>query len=322
MASLAFISLNLIGLALFAVWAAFGVSSLVERDRRAAAVSFALALTSSAPFVASSLLSEIYRVGVMLAVAVATLVIVVVWCAPIGEKPEASGRPKRRVDERDIMFARARLKPGSPEYASYYAMRPENKAKDDRTRALPGLLSPDAQMAEFVAFASANACFEMTKAMREMVDGPVSDQPREGSVSASTELVKRLALHYGARSVGVAKVRPYHVYSHVGRGTGIYGEPIILDHEFAIAFTVEMNYDVMRSAPAAPVVAESARQYVESAKIAVQLAEVIRSIGYPARAHIDGNYRVIAPLVALDAGLGEIGRMGLLMTPRGVPEFD
>ncbi|MBC8254220.1 MAG: 4Fe-4S dicluster domain-containing protein, partial [Ardenticatenia bacterium] len=34
-----------------------------------------------------------------------------------------------------------------------------------------------------------------------------------------------------------------------------------------------------------------------------------------ARAHIDGNYRVIAPLVARDAGLGGIGRMGLLMTP-------
>jgi epoxyqueuosine reductase QueG len=41
----------------------------------------------------------------------------------------------------------------------------------------------------------------------------------------------------------------------------------------------------------------------------------MRRLGYPARAHIDGNYRVIAPLVARDAGLGEIGRMGLLMTP-------
>ena len=53
----------------------------------------------------------------------------------------------------------------------------------------------------------------------------------------------------------------------------------------------------------------------------VQLAAAIRDLGYPARAHIDGNYRVIAPLVARDAGLGEIGRMGLLMTPRWVPGF-
>ena len=78
---------------------------------------------------------------------------------------------------------------------------------------------------------------------------------------------------------------------------------------------VEMDFDAMRCAPEAPVVAESARQYVESAKIAVQVASFIRNLGYPARAHIDGNYRVIAPLVAKDAGIGEIGRMGILMTP-------
>ncbi|MCJ7716385.1 MAG: 4Fe-4S dicluster domain-containing protein, partial [Anaerolineales bacterium] len=64
---------------------------------------------------------------------------------------------------------------------------------------------------------------------------------------------------------------------------------------------------------------ESGRQYVESARVAVQLAAAIRSLGYPARAHIDGNYRVIAPLVARDAMLGEIGRMGILMTPRQGP---
>jgi reductive dehalogenase len=61
---------------------------------------------------------------------------------------------------------------------------------------------------------------------------------------------------------------------------------------------------------------ESGRQYVEAARIAVQLAAAIRNMGWPARAHIDGHYRVIAPLVARDAGLGDIGRMGLLMTPK------
>jgi reductive dehalogenase len=101
----------------------------------------------------------------------------------------------------------------------------------------------------------------------------------------------------------------------VGRGSGKWGEEIRLDHRWAIAFTVEMDYHAMRSAPEAPVVAESARQYVESAKIAIQIGSLIRRLGYPARAHIDGNYRVIAPLVARDAGLGEFGRIGILMTP-------
>jgi ferredoxin len=110
-------------------------------------------------------------------------------------------------------------------------------------------------------------------------------------------------------------LQDYHVYSHIGRGSGEYGAPVNLSHRYAIAFTVEMSYEMMGAAPAAPVVLESARQYVEAAKIATQLGNLARSQGYPARAHIDGNYRVIAPLVARDAGLGEIGRMGLLMTP-------
>jgi reductive dehalogenase len=131
-----------------------------------------------------------------------------------------------------------------------------------------------------------------------------------------TARLKRLARNLGAVGAGVAELEPAHIYTHIGRGTGTWGDEITLDHRWALAFTVEMDHRAVAHAPEAPVVAESARQYVESAKIAVQVAAVIRDHGWPARAHIDGNYRVIAPLVARAAGLGEIGRMGLLMTPR------
>ena len=213
------------------------------------------------------------------------------------------------------MFARRRLRPGSPEYDAYYAMRPENRESDERTRALPGLLSPDATKADPIAFAAAAASDAVCAVLRNEVDGAVAEQRNEASESESTALVKRLAHRFGARGVGVTRLRPYHVYTHVGRGSGTWGEPIALNHRWAIAFTVEMDHAAMRCAPEGPVVAESCRQYVEAAKIAVQLAGFIRARGYPARAHVDGNYRVIAPLVAWDAGLGEIGRMGILMTP-------
>jgi reductive dehalogenase len=62
-------------------------------------------------------------------------------------------------------------------------------------------------------------------------------------------------------------------------------------------------------------VMESYQQYLATGAIAIQIANLIRNLGYSARAHMDGNYRVVCPLVARDAGLGEIGRMGLLMTP-------
>lgn len=213
------------------------------------------------------------------------------------------------------MFARGRLVPGSPEYEAYYGMRPENKIGDDNTRALPGLLSDEAQLAEPLAFAAAEASFDLTEAVRTHVDGDVAPHRVERSPETWTAAIKDLALSFGAVDAGVTQLRPYHTYTHVGRGTGAYGESIDLDHRWAFAFSVEMDHGRVAHAPAAPVVQESARQYVEGAKIALVVASWIRRLGFPARAHIDGNYRVIAPLVARDAGLGEIGRMGLLMTP-------
>ena len=224
--------------------------------------------------------------------------------------------PRLRYDERDTPFSRVRLRPGTPEYDAYYAMRPGNRATDDEIRSLPGLLSRNALLCDPVLFASADGSFFLTEALRDAVDGPVSGTQTSLAPSEMTARLKSLAFYYGALSVGITELRPYHVYSHIGRDFRRYGEPIPFEPGFAVAFTVEMDLAMVRAAPAAPAVAESARQYVEAARIAVQLAAAVRAMGHPARAHIDGHYRVIAPLVARDAGLGEIGRMGLLMTPR------
>jgi ferredoxin len=165
-------------------------------------------------------------------------------------------------------------------------------------------------------FAAAEACFEITERLRLMVDGEVADHRLDKPSGDWSSVVKDLVRLLGAADVGVTPLRPYHVYSHIGRGTGRWGEPVELDHRWAIAFTVEMDHGAVAHAPQAPTVVESARQYVALSRIGVEVASVIRRCGYPARAHTDGNYRVIAPLVARDAGLGEIGRMGILMTPR------
>jgi len=308
--------LLLVGVVPLLGFAWFGLVSIGEREPRATAVSFLLAAACSLPCFGAALLPPTGRLAALVAIGLCGAAGLVLPLVPAGSAARGNGRPERRVDEREIMFARRRLRPGSPQYERYYEMHPEHKEGDDRTRALPGLLSSRAKKAEPVSFASARASFALTEALRHAVDGPESPRRREFPPPEATALVKRLARYYGALDVGVAELRPYHVYTHVGRGSGEWGEPIELGHRWAVAFTVEMDHAAMRHAPEAPVVAESARQYVESARAAVQLASAIRGMGHPARAHIDGNYRVIAPLVALDAGLGEIGRMGLLMTPR------
>ena len=293
----------------------FAATSLHEGERRAARVSLGLAIALSLIFFLSALLPAPARLVVLSLLALVAVVGIALFALPIGRVERGHDVPHKRFDERDIMFARARLEPGSPDYDAYYALRPENKAGDDKTRSLPGLLSHDASQANPPIFAATRASFAMIETLRDAVDGPVAPQPQEWGVGAMTGYVKGLTRYWGAHSVGIAELKPYHIYSHIGRGRGEYGAPVTLDHHYAIAFAVEMDHAMVGAAPAAPTLLESARQYANAAQIAIQLANFIRSQGYPARAHIDGNYRVIAPLVARDAGLGEIGRMGLLMTP-------
>ncbi|MFZ5819673.1 MAG: 4Fe-4S dicluster domain-containing protein [Chloroflexota bacterium] len=295
----------------------FALVSFREGERRAAALATILAVTVGGTLALGALLPASFQRLVLLAVAGAGSLSLAAFFTPLGKAERLRDVSSGRFDERDIMFARARLQPGSDRHKAYYAMRPENQTKDDLFRAQPGLLSPHAKYADAVLFAAPEASFALTDAMHTLVDG--SPAARQVSLPANpglTRFVKALARYFGALDVGVTGLRPEHVYSHIGRGAGEWGAPLEVEHKYAIAFTVEMDAGIMGLAPEAPVVMESARQYVEAGRIAVQLAQTIRAWGYPARAHMDGNYRVICPLVARDAGLGEIGRMGLLMTPR------
>ncbi|MFH1572865.1 MAG: 4Fe-4S dicluster domain-containing protein [Acidobacteriota bacterium] len=293
----------------------FSLASLQEGEYRAAKVAAGLALGIAGLFFIAAFLPDWFQT-VILAGTIALAAAIAVWLLlPIGRVKAGPQQPQIRVDERDVMFARARLRPGTPEFSSYYSLHPENRAGDDLTRSKPGLRSPLSQAFDPFLFSAAEASFHLTKALRNAVDGEPAGVKREASPADMTRFLRGLAIYYGALAAGITRLEPYHVYSHIGRGTGTYGDPVRLDHSHAIAFTVEMDFSMIGANPAAPGLMESARQYVEAARIALQLAAAIRELGHSARAHIDGNYRVIAPLVARDAGLGEIGRMGLLMTP-------
>lgn len=315
MAQLTTIVLIALGMTLFATFGVFAVVSAREGERRAARVFAAIAVIAGASLAATPFLP--LPTSTALTVIAALTAAGLIRCLfPLRRSRKAGGRPSHRVDERDIMFARGRLRPDSPEFDAYYQMRPENLTGDNQTRSFPGLLSLDAEKAEPVAFAAADACFRVCDALRDTVDGDVATNRCPVDPDTWSARLKELALTWGAVDVGITALESEHIYTHIGRGTGTWGSEVTLDHRWAVAFTVEMDHRAVATAPEAPVVAESARQYVESAKIAVQLASVIRDHGWPARAHVDGNYRVIAPLVARSAGLGEIGRMGLLMTPK------
>ncbi|MGD9093631.1 MAG: 4Fe-4S dicluster domain-containing protein [Anaerolineales bacterium] len=308
-----------LGSLIFLIFSSFGIISINEGERRAAKRTFGIAVAGFLATLGMAYLPLGIKLALLLGLMMLLLIGAIYLLLPLGRIDPASDIPQSRYDERDIMFARANLIPGTPEYQSYYAMRPENKGVDDTTRSKPGLLSPDAKYANLTLFASPVGSFTVTEALHPVVNGPVAAVRQTLPAGDSSTYVKNLATYFGALEVGITELKPYHVYTHIGRGSGIYGTAIEVKHQFAIVFTVEMDFEMMGASPYPPTVMESARQYVEAGRVAVQLAAAIRHLGYPARAHIDGNYRLITPLVARDAGLGEIGRMGLVMTAHQGP---
>lgn len=242
---------------------------------------------------------------------------------PIKGKKYERAVPVRHMDERDTMFSRNEIKPGEKNFDEYYAMRPENMDPDNKFRSRPGLLSQGTSYNNKMAFAAAHASFDALEAFFDLRSKKASNAST-GSGQAGTgtdwnkegltDFIKEWAVKMGAHSAGIAEMKDYHFYTTGGRKER-YGRPVENNHRYGIALTVEMDYELTMTGPQSPIVMESAHQYLNSGMIATQLALTLRNLGYEATTHIDANYDVICPLVAKDAGLGEIGRMGLLMTP-------
>ena len=238
---------------------------------------------------------------------------------PFGNNPSyVFTNPIHLIDERNTMFSRRELKVGSKEFEDYYRDNPEKKILDDKFRGMPGILGAKASQFNAFHFASSQASFETIEGLYDEVNGDVNPNITPIVPSELSRYIKAWSKKLGALECGITNLCDYHVYSVGGRHER-RGIKVSKKHEFAIAFTVEMDKEMVDTAPKAGIVMESGQQYLESGRVAVQIANFIRQLGYDARAHIDGNYEVVCPLVARDAGLGEIGRMGLLMTPSHGP---
>ena len=151
-----------------------------------------------------------------------------------------------------------------------------------------------------------------------MVDGPVAPERRSLSPERAAEKVKGFARHLGADLVRIGPLDPPNVYTHVGKTWGDpargWGQPIEVTHRNAISIAVGLNPSMLSSGPVLPEVVEVMRVYVRLATIAVTLAGYVRALGYSARAQVMPNYQVLTVPVAIDAGMGELGRHGLMIT--------
>jgi len=152
----------------------------------------------------------------------------------------------------------------------------------------------------------------------DVVDGVPSPERQGIDPGRATEKIKGFARHLGADLVRVGPLNPAFVYSHIGKARNYPGRkrgaPITLSHSNAISVAIGLNSDMIKTGPVLPEYVEVVRAYLRLAMISVTLAGYIRSLGYPARAHNLHNYQVLCVPVAIDAGMGQLGRLGLMLT--------
>jgi reductive dehalogenase len=220
-----------------------------------------------------------------------------------------------RFDERDHMFSRNELKFHPQLAADYYEQKTQFRTGDEKLHSRPELGQPGHVYDDPLYSPVFAAAFSYLDRTRDAACGEVNPQRSMAAVSEIRSAVMGLARYYGAVDVGITPLRPYHFYSRSGRRADHWGEAIAAEAGSAVVVVVAMDWKMIAGAPTLPAILESSRQYVEAAKISSVVAGYIRGLGYRARAHTDGNYQVLCVPLAVDAGLGELGRLGLLMHP-------
>lgn len=205
-------------------------------------------------------------------------------------------------------------KEGTEIYKDYYSRNQELKKVDDELRSMPSMDGEGTVMFNKVNSPIVDSAFRFLGDIRKYSEGEPSENKIEIDSYVMTERLKNLAMFYNAKVVGIAEMKDYHYYSHRGRHEENYGDEIKNKHKYGIAFAVPMDIEMIMRAPKLSESIAVVKGYVEAATIGMVISYYIRELGYDARNHMDGNYLVVAPLVARDAGLGEFGRNGLIIT--------
>jgi epoxyqueuosine reductase len=144
-------------------------------------------------------------------------------------------------------------------------------------------------------------------------------KPAVADVPAMTHKIKRVARYFGADLVGIAKLDLRWVYSHHYIPETGESRPVEIGESYThvITMAVGEDYSIIQTAPSALYMAETFLTYSRMALLVGSLAQFIRQLGY--RAIPSLNDTALNVPLALDAGLGQFGRHGLLITPQFGP---
>ncbi|MFX0168221.1 MAG: reductive dehalogenase [Candidatus Hodarchaeota archaeon] len=117
--------------------------------------------------------------------------------------------------------------------------------------------------------------------------------------------IKRAAKLYGASLTGICRINLNWIYADTD---------IPNDCTSAIVMAIEMDPEGIAASPAIPAAAATGVGYSRMGFVLALLGEFIRNLGYTAIQC--GNDTGLSIPLAIDAGLGQLGRHGLLITPQ------
>ena len=137
-------------------------------------------------------------------------------------------------------------------------------------------------------------------------DGPVAPEQiaaAEGPMEQAAAIKER-AMALGAGIVGITTIPDDALY-----------EGHQVPYKYAISIGMPMRREEMLHVPHERAAVEVMRAYREVSRIAIELGEYIRALGWPARAYGNPNSTEILHIpLAINAGLGELGKHGSLIS--------
>ncbi len=148
---------------------------------------------------------------------------------------------------------------------------------------------------------------------------PSREKAELPSIAETTRRIKKAATTFGAGMAGICEVDERWVYSHhFNRKTANTRPSELPAHlKYAIVLILPMDYQLGRTFPAALSGTTTGVGYSASLNCANSLAQFIVNLGYDAVASLNDTALNIP--MAIQAGLGEYGRNGLLITPKFGP---
>ncbi len=204
-----------------------------------------------------------------------------------------------RFDRRHTVFYRRDI------FSGFDHFRPEILDPGD-----PGLLELAEARASWTLHDNYPAAFcDTLHGKRKLVRNHAPFRYEFQDSEAANVNISEVAVRFGASLFGVTRLNERWLYSYER-----YGRPVSLPEKaiWVIVMAIEMDREMISTSPAFSASAESGRGYSNMAALTGAMGEYLRLLGYYAKSC--GNDTALSIPLAVDAGLGVMGRNGLLLT--------